>query len=132
MRDMKKIFPTIFLAAVSLSAGLNAKAAGLIPCGGVDDACTICDLFQLINNIIKMVILALVPSIAVLVIAIAGFKMLLNQNNSDVLNESKDIIVKVIIGVVLIYASYAIVNTMFAAMGYVGGNPLQFNNVKCD
>jgi hypothetical protein len=135
---MKKI--TLILAGtiIWLSMFSTAVGAGLLPdCGGVDangvaqPACTICNLFELIDNLITGVILVLVPVAAGLVIAIAGFKMLINQNNSEILAESKKIILMVIIGLALIYGSYAIVNFAFSAAGYTEPNPLEFNKVNC-
>jgi hypothetical protein len=131
---MKKILSiSILISSLLVPTIIFAADQLMVACGGNGQrACGICDLFQLINNIIKVVIIGLVPIIAALMIVIAGFKMVINQNNSDVLSESKKIILTTIIGVVLIYASYAIVNSIFAAMGYAGGNPLEFNNIKCD
>lgn len=75
--------------------------------------------------------MGLVPAGAGLIIAIAGFKMLINQNNAEVMNESKKIILMVIIGLVLIYGSFAIVTAVMQGMGYVNDNPLQFNSLNC-
>jgi len=123
----------IFIAVLIGIFFAGGARAGILPdCGGPkQDPCTICNLFELINNIITGVIIALVPAAAGLVIAIAGFKMLTNQNNAEVWAESKKIILMVIIGLVLIYGSFAIVTAVFQGMGYVGDNPLQFNNVNC-
>jgi len=105
----------IFIAVLIGIFFAGGARAGILPdCGGPkQDPCTICNLFELINNII------------------AGFKMLTNQNNAEVWAESKKIILMVIIGLVLIYGSFAIVTAVFQGMGYVGDNPLQFNNVNC-
>ena len=86
---------------------------------------------MLVNNVIKVVIIGLVPVAAGLVIAIAGIKMMLDRENAEVFEESKKIILMVIIGLLLIYGAYALVNTMFAAMGYANPNPLRFDNVNC-
>ncbi|GEM_PF-861873 len=139
---MKKI-AAIFIAIVigfSLFSTAQANDGGILPpCGGVNadgtkqSACTICNLFQLIDNIVKVVIVGLVPAAAGLMIAIAGFKMLINQNNAEVMGESKKIILMVIIGLLLIYGSYAIVGAVFSGMGYYNNiNPLQFNNLICN
>jgi len=133
---MKKRLTILAVSAVLSLSFFNpvfAEQKQLLPaCGGAgQDPCTICNLFELINNIILVVIVGLVPVAAGLVIAIAGFKMLINQNNAEVLEESKKIILMVIIGLVLIYGSFALVNAAFQGMGYIGGNPLEFNNVEC-
>jgi hypothetical protein len=130
---MKKNAAVFIAVLAGIFFAEATQAAGLLPdCGGPGQgACTICHLFELINNIITGVIIALVPAAAGLVIAIAGFKMLINQNNAEVMAEAKKIILMVIIGLLLIYGSFAIVTAIFKGMGYVGDNPLQFNNVNC-
>lgn len=114
-----------------MSAATLVQAQILPSCGGPDNPCKICHLFLLINNIIKVVIMGLVPVAAGLVIAIAGIRMMLDRENAEVFEESKHILLMVIIGLVLIYGAYALVNTMFAAMGYANPNPLRFDNVNC-
>jgi hypothetical protein len=107
-------------------------AQGLVKCGGAGQkACGICDLFNLVNNIILNVLMVFIPLVAGLVIAIAGIKMLIDRDDAEVWEKSKEIILMTIIGLVLIYGAYAIIITMFSAMGYTGGNPLKFDNVNC-
>ena len=127
---MKKVLAAIFASAL-LFTGAIAQAAPLVQCGGADDPCKICDLFNLINNIILYVLMVFVPIGAGLVITIAGIKMLIDRENAEAWEKSKEIILMTVIGLVLIYGAYAIVNAMFAAMGYTGGNPLKFDNVNC-
>ena len=100
-------------------SGSLAHADGLINCTGPDGQCELCDLFNLINNIVAMVIKVIVPSVAALLIAYAGFKMLMNQGNSEVTNQVKQIIFGTVIGIVVVYTSYALVGLMLNSMGYV-------------
>ena len=134
---MKKKLTTIILGTL-LTFSLFGQALArdpeqLLPaCGGAGQPqCGICHLFELIDNIIILVIVGIVPVAAGLVIAIAGFKMLINQNNSEVLAESKKIILMVIIGLALIYGSFAIITTGLKGAGYIADNPLDFNSVNC-
>jgi len=134
MKSVAAIFAAVLLGLLSFSAAL-AQQEGILPaCGGAEQpACTICNLFQLIDNLVRIVIVGLVPAGAGLVIAIAGFKFLVNQDNADVMEKSKKIIFMVIIGLLLIYGSYAIVGAIFSGMGYYDSmNPLEFNNLSCD
>jgi hypothetical protein len=113
---MKK---TLLLAVLlELSAlPLISFAAGTVlppePSGGYG----ICDLLTLIDNCINIFIKILIPAFAALVLAYAGFKMLLNQGNSDVAKQTKDIALAVVIGIVVMFASYAIVGTILVGMG---------------
>jgi len=127
---MKNIIAAISLLLISLP-GSVVRAAGLVQCGGVGDPCKICDLFNLINNIILNVLMVFVPIMAGLVISIAGIKMFIDREDAEAWEKSKEIILMTIIGLVLVYGAYAIVITMFSAMGYTGGNPLKFDNVNC-
>jgi len=137
MKIVAAIFAAVLLGLLSFSTAFaeQAEQKGILPaCGGAGQpACTICNLFELIDNIVRTVIIGLVPAAAGLVIAIAGFKFLVNQDNADVMEESKKIIFMVIIGLLLIYGSYAIVGAVFSGMGYYDSmNPLEFNNLSCD
>ncbi len=134
MKTAAAIFAAV-LPGLLLSSTAFAQQEGILPaCGGAGQpACTICNLFQLIDNLVRIVIVGLVPAIAGLIIAIAGFKFLVNQDNADVMEKSKKIILMVIIGLLLIYGSYAIVGAIFSGMGYYDSmNPLEFNNLSCD
>jgi hypothetical protein len=134
---MKKIF-TIILASIVLFIAPIANAQLLPACGGFDatgtpqPACKICHLFLLIDNIIKLVIVVFVPVIAGLVIAIAGIKMLIDRENAEVWEDSKNIILMTVIGLVLVYGAYVIVQALFVAAGYpINYNPLKFDSVNC-
>ncbi len=139
MKKIAAIFISI-LIGVSLFGIAQAQPNQILPkCGGTNadgskqPACKICHLFELVDNIVRFGIVYLIPTIAGLVIAVAGFKMLINQSNVEVMGESKKIILTVIIGLLLIYGSYAIVGAVFTGMGYYDSmNPLQFDNVICN
>jgi hypothetical protein len=127
---MKKIFTAILAALIVFAAPIVASAQILPACGGSGQpACKICHLFILIDNIIQYVVVVFVPIVAGLVIAIAGIKMLIDRENAEVWEKSKEIILMVVIGLVLIFGAYAIVNAMFAAAGYGSANPLNFDTV---
>lgn len=134
MKSVAAIFAAVLSGILFFSTAFAEQEPILPACGGTGQpACTICNLFQLIDNLVRIVIVRLVPAAAGLVIAIAGFKFLVNQDNADVMEESKKIIFMVIIGLLLIYGSYAIVGAIFSGMGYYDSiNPLEFNNLSCD
>ncbi len=134
MKCVAAIFAAVLSGLLFFSTAFAEQEPILPACGGAEQpACTICNLFQLIDNLVRIVIVRLVPAAAGLVIAVAGFKFLVNQDNADVMEESKKIIFMVIIGLLLIYGSYAIVGAIFSGMGYYDSmNPLEFNNLSCD
>jgi len=116
---------------------IAAKAA-LVNCGGPNQAeCGICDLFKLLNTAIDTVIKVFVPLAATLVIVWAGFKMMINQQDPDVVSKCKSILLATAIGLVVIFSSYAIVGAILHSMGmvqYQGSgtiNPLNWEP-KCE
>ena len=79
--------------------------------------CTLCNLFQAINNIVTDVLI-IIPFIAMVIIAVSGFRVLVNPENSEIKNKVKTIITATIVGLVLIYAAWAIVNMLMLSLGY--------------
>ena len=106
---------SLVLPIVCLSAGEPATVLAPEPEGGYG----ICDLFDLINNGVSIFVKVLIPLFATLVLAYAGFKMLTNQGNSEVAKQVKGITLAVAIGVVVMFASYAIVGMVLHEMGTV-------------
>lgn len=129
---MKKTQLVIFFALAALLAGFTVQAQKLgIDCGGPgQNPCGICNLFDLVYNIINIVIKVIVPLIAVLVIVIAGGKMMLNMQNSEIVNQTRGIMLAVVIGLVLVYGGYALVGTILTGMG-MNVDPLDWQP-KCE
>ncbi|MBI2626263.1 MAG: hypothetical protein HYW69_01565 [Candidatus Nealsonbacteria bacterium] len=103
--------------------------AGLVPCGlSADDPnqegnqttpCTLCHLFVLFNNIIKFAMTTLVPVIAVLMLVIGGVMFFFAGAKPDTLNQAKGIITSVVIGLLIIFSAWIIVNTVLNFSGIV-------------
>ena len=86
MKCVAAIFAAVLSGLLFFSTAFAEQEPILPACGGAEQpACTICNLFQLIDNLVRIVIVGLVPAAAGLVIAIAGFKFLVNQDNADVM-----------------------------------------------
>ncbi len=121
---MKKIT----IAAVLAIAGMIPMivSAKLINCGGTDPItgeaqheCGICDIFILVNTFVDVIVKIFIPLAATLVIVYAGFKMIINQGDPDVVNKCRSIMMAVAIGLVVVFASYAIVGAILASMGSI-------------
>ncbi len=94
------------------------KAGGLVPCGGDGEPkCQLCHLFVMMDRIFDFIMLELTPVIAVLMITIGGIMLLFAGTKPEMLKLSKSIITSTIIGVVVIYASWIIVNSILTALG---------------
>ena len=69
-----------------------------------------------INNIIQLLITLAIVFVAPLMIAWAGFLMVVNQGNAGKLKEAKDILTNTIIGIVLALAGWMIVDAVMAVL----------------
>jgi len=116
--------------------------SGLVPCGDTPaNPCTLCHLFELVNNIIIFFLipngsinnlLPLVPILASLLIAIGGFFMLTSAANPQGLQRGRTIIFAVVVGVLITYGSWLFIGLLFQAFGVVsfqGGLP--WNQIQC-
>lgn len=92
-----------------------ASAAGLVPCGldpNGSDACNICDLFKLADNVIKFFVFKLVPLIATLSFVYAGVLFLTSGASPGNFTAAKTIMTNVSIGLALIFSAWMITNTL--------------------
>ena len=131
---MRQFFSITFLFLLVFSlAPLQAQAAGLVPCGGQGQAaCTFCDFFVLINNIIKFVTVRIVPVVAVLMLVIGGIMFFFGGAKPDMLTRAKGVITSVVIGLVIIFCAWVIVNTIITKIGIVKApSILQWYDIGC-
>ncbi len=91
--------PLASQAAVSLSNPLQADS-----------------LPELINNVIKG-LLGVVGAISLLMIVIGGILWMTSGGNSDRIKRGKDTLVWAVIGLVVVFLSYAIINFVFQSLG---------------
>lgn len=130
---MKKFLFMNFLIIIALSPNLSS-AAGLVPCGGPGEAtCSLCHLFQLFNNLIKEIFTWVVPTIAVLMLVYGGTMLIFGGGKPETLNQAKGIITSVIIGILIIFAAWIIVNTVLKASGLIdSSSPLwKWYDIPC-
>jgi hypothetical protein len=119
---MKKAILAVFLMALVLLpiVGLaqeTTEGKKILPDKSANEY-GICDILTLVNNIVNIVVKIIVPLIATAIIAWAGLRMLTNQGDSDIARQSKMIFLAVAIGLIVMFASYAIVGTVLVGMGY--------------
>lgn len=112
----KKI--TLFFATLALLAVfvLPAQAAVLdnIPCAG-EENCTPCDLVLVVTNIIDL-ILGYSGVILMVFIIVGGIFMLTSWGNTGRIDVGKKIITAGIIGIVIVFLAWTLVNIVFLAM----------------
>lgn len=119
------VFKIIFL--VFLFFLPNKIQAGLVPCGpGTDKpVCEFCDFFVLFKRIIDFLLVPcslnggvpLVFLIAILFITIGGFYFLFAEGKPDKLEKGRNIIKTTLIGLLLIFAGWLVVNLFFQVIG---------------
>ena len=93
--------------------------AGLVPCGDVTDAngkdfiaeCQLCHLENLSRDLIRLAVYVAVFA-ATLLIAFAGFKMVMAQGDTSALTAAKDILMKAVLGLLFVLAAWLIVDTL--------------------
>ena len=118
-------FFIVFLAGAFLFPA-SSGAQGLVPCQGTAaDPCSVCDIFGLIHNIITFFLVPsllnpvpIVPVIATLLFAIGGFMLFTAAGNPSNLGKAKTIIFSTIVGLLIIYGSWAFIEMLLDALGF--------------
>ena len=127
---MKKVFLIILLAGI-IFVPLASLAAGLVPCGGEGESpCQLCHLFVMFDNIIKFLLVpcslnggaALVPLVAVLMVAIGGFMYIFAYvggvgKGPGMLSAANSLFAAVAIGLLIIYGAWLVINLFFTIIG---------------
>jgi len=125
-----------FFSITSNALAIEVDFLPLVPCGlqeqpeGKDPAvhdytrpCTTCDLFRLAKNIIDFILYIVIP-IGALLFIIGGLMILLGGANQALVAKGKTIFWNTFIGLVIIFGSWMIVNTLIKSFG-----PNQAKNV---
>lgn len=124
---MKKFLLISFLFLVIFSPGLTH--AGIVPCGLSEDdptqkgnqtkACEFCDIFVLSNNILEWIFTRIIPIVATLMIIAGGVMFLFAGAKAEMFNKAKGVITAAVIGLLIIFSAWVIVNTVFDKIGVV-------------
>ena len=96
-----------------------ACPTGLVPCGTAGCPCGFCDFFVLTNNLIRWTFTWAIPTIAILMLIIGGVLLFFAGAKSDTVNQAKGIITSVIVGLLIIFSAWVIINTVFDKIGIV-------------
>ena len=108
----RKIFITLFLIAL-ITLPLFSFAQGLVPCGNPGQpACNTCHAFQLLHNVIQFGFLFLLLPATAIAFLIGGVLMLTAGGNETQVTRAKSILWNTIIGILIAFASWVIINTI--------------------
>jgi len=113
---MKK---AIVAAVVPVLLGVaRTAAAQLYTCTGQNDACTLCDFFAMMVNVIGITLKFVVPSAIILAVIAAGVMMMLKQEDPDVWARAKKIMLTAIVGGLVVYGGWLLVSVSLAGMNF--------------
>ncbi len=95
---------------------------GLVVECGLD--CDFYDLIATINRVIDFMIKFIAFPLVAIVVAWAGFKMIISGGSSEAVGSAKKMIWKVVIGLCIALLCWVIIKLILVTLGYVPGGPL--------
>ena len=111
------------------------QRGGLVPCAKYCDdpntpydetkPCQLCHFFVMLDRILDFVFTRLVPAVAVLLLMIGGVMFFFAGGSPQTLGTAKSIITSVVIGLIIIFAAWLIINTFFILIGVAAWTGLQ-------
>ncbi|MDD3735097.1 MAG: peptidoglycan-binding protein [Candidatus Pacebacteria bacterium] len=105
----------------------------LVPCSMTNNPgpkCNLCYLFKLIQNIICYLTWCIAGPLAVISILIAGIMYLTARGNPSQISLAKDIIRATVLGLVIVFGAWIIVNTIITLLG-VGSPYSDWSHIDC-
>jgi len=130
MRKLLVIIILIMLFAPLFVFAQEGEKGGLIPCGTEDDPCDACDFWQMLLNLYNL-LLGLAGIVAVIFMVINGFQYVVAAGDEEMIGRAKEGLKNAIIGLLLIAASYVIINTILLAMGFNLDGQAEWRSVPC-
>ncbi len=103
---------------------------GVVPCGTsyASRACTVCDIFVLIQNVINLLIFAAM-SLGTLAALVIGIRFLIFGSNEKIIQQTKQQFNWLVWGVVVVLCSWLFLNTLF---NFVARDSFRFwNQISC-
>jgi hypothetical protein len=127
---MRIFILSIFLGIVTLCAvPAFTQAAPLVPCDGVD--CQTCHFIQLGNNIVAWFI-KIMAVVCAIVVAVAGFKMVMAGGDMGAISSAREMMTNVIVGFVILLSAWLVIDTVmkvFVKDNIGGYGP--WNQIQC-
>jgi len=115
------IFLVLFLIPALIPATVSAQ--GFVQCGNPGQkCCTICDFFDTLARIYNFLVINIATPLAVLSITIGAAVMIVSAGNPNIHGLGKKILYAAIIGLVLVYLSWIIINTILSSLGFQLGS----------
>jgi len=113
-----KLWCCILIFAFLVLRFLPVFAEGLVPCGGTGQKpCRLIDIFVLIQTVMNWLLLY-GGIFATLFIAGGGIMMLISRGNPGQISKAKMWITYAVIGLLLVFVAWVIINTIFIILGF--------------
>jgi len=110
-------FVFIILSFLPNLVSAQCPTEGLVPCGTEGCPCTLCHLFLMFQGIVNFFLFNIVPIVAVLMLVIGGFLFFFASGSPAALSRAKSTITSAVIGLIIIYTAWLIINTFFVIIG---------------
>lgn len=119
-------FCFLFLANTVLAQGPCeiVHTEGIVPCSLTGaNRCTLCHFFEMLNRIVNYILFCLIPPVAVFMLVIGGFLYIgavfeFLPGGIETVSRAKRLFVSVIIGMLIAYSAWLIINLFLLAIGY--------------
>ncbi|MDP1890620.1 MAG: hypothetical protein Q8K55_06965, partial [Gemmatimonadaceae bacterium] len=109
---------------------------GIVPCGTsyASHACTVCDFYVLIQNIINFILFMLAPLATLAAIYIA-FLFMFSGGSPAKITDAKGKLWLVVIGIFWVLGSWLVLNTIInfiTVIGKSGDFPMPWSQINCE
>ena len=104
----------------SIFAADTGQGGGTVNLGEISPVSTTLSVSTVIGNTIK-VLLGIVGSIAFIMFIYGGMYMLTSHGNPEMVKKGKEVLIWAIIGLIVIFGSYVLVNFIVTGIVGVGG-----------
>ena len=103
----------IWLPFVSFAQTGAGSDTDLVTCSGPD--CNLCTAVDMVDNIVDL-LFTLLSVGAVIVLVVAGFRLVVSAGNPDAMSKAKSMITSVIVGFIIVLSAWLIVDTIMKAV----------------
>ena len=105
---------------------------GIVPCGTryADHACTVCDFFVLLQNIINFFLVLMIPLTTIAAVYIAFLFMTFGGSSSKI-TDAKGKLWLVLLGIFWVLGSWLVLNTILNIVANPGAFPWPWNQIRC-
>jgi hypothetical protein len=111
---MKILILGFMLYVLCFNFALAQDNLGLVPCGGLNNPCTTCDLITLANKIIDFLFKMIIAPLAALGILAAGIVMLTAGGSESRISQGKQMLFNILIGFAIAVSAWLIVSVILA------------------